>query len=230
MGEFFRVIWEEDGKRDIFTFGGKLMEGAYIDNKRFEMLVDHVAKIKKPVRIAVLGDSSNKAFSYNKDSLSPSLLDELYRETWRRNYDGENDAAEPSPVHRFIFNHTKHLVLDMVDAVFLTGYLEGRDKRNFPRNRNGRYMLGEFLESGTGALPYDPLIILTAVACGDGSASYDGIAGEYFGSWAWDEITVSDDYKDLYKLDYARFNIAFTCYAGNPDRARQFSSLQNLFD
>ena len=59
MGEFFRVIWEEDGKRDIFTFGGKLMEGAYIDNKRFEMLVDHVAKIKKPVRIAVLGDSSN---------------------------------------------------------------------------------------------------------------------------------------------------------------------------
>ena len=175
MGEFFRVIWEEDGKRDIFTFGGKLMEGAYIDNKRFEMLVDHVAKIKKPVRIAVLGDSSNKAFSYNTDSLSPSLLDELYRDTWRRNYDGENDAAEPSPVHRFIFNHTKHLVLDMVDAVFLTGYLEGRDKRNFPRNRNGRYMLGEFLESGTGALPYDPLIILTAVACGDGSASYDGM-------------------------------------------------------
>ena len=104
MGEFFRVIWEEDDKRDIFTFGGKLMESAYMDNKRFAMLVDHVAKIKKPVRIAVIGDSADKAFSYNTDSLSPSLLDELYRETWRRNYDGENDAAEPSPVHRFIFN------------------------------------------------------------------------------------------------------------------------------
>lgn len=212
MGQFYRVIWDEEGNRRVFDYGGKLMEFSSMYNYNFSLLVDHIAKIKKPVRLAIMGDYANKELVYNDDSLSKEMIAELYQEAWDSDDTDEINTDSAAPVHRYIINHTKHLYVDVVDSINLAGFLEGRDREYFRNNTIRKFMLGECLERIQGADVINPLIILTAVGNGWGIGDYCGIKSEYAGWWAWDKISVSDDYSDIPR-DYARFNIAFTEFA-----------------
>ena len=197
MGQYYKTIIEQDGKTQILSADAwKLMEFSYLGDTEAANITENL--FCRPGRIAVVGDYTDDAPVRNHDSLSESTQLDLYDLIWKEN---ESDEAErvdvphkPLPLHRYVLNHTKKLIIDLVEYASLCGRLEGIAEKNSKA----------FLESiGTSSsswrnTPPHPLMLLTAIGNGAGGGDYPEGMPFYnlTGTWAWDLIEIRDDLPD----------------------------------
>ena len=171
MGQYYRIAYD-DGKlhiNDRKVAGKDYMLAKLMEHSYFgNSLMDSMSSViyKNPTRVIWVGDYANEGDEVS-DATSGNVT---YDDVWSYGSD-LNEVLKPVEFDyrgKYLVNHTKGVYISF------DKYLDGGNDHEI-----------------------HPLSILTCIGNGRGCGDYeDGSNMDYVGTWAWDEIEITDDAPD----------------------------------
>ena len=196
MGQYYRpIIKTDDGieilNRNLIIDGqeeytmAKITEHSWIGNWFMEAVCDKIYNSDKPVRLIWMGDYANEFECYFKDNfngLTQTQIENYHKAAW-----GEPDRGKAIDrvafdfMNKYIVNHTKKIYIDC-----------------------SLYYKSSVMKCDGDEWCLHPLSLLTCIGNGLGGGDYkaptDASTFELVGSWAWDEINITDEIPQNYDL------------------------------
>jgi len=196
MGQYYRALTKTgNGKlnafdRSVIVNGepeytpAKLTEHSWFFNQFVNALCEQIYNAPKPTHVIWMGDYATQFECY-----------------WEQDFNGLT-KRKIRDYHKFVWDHQSPKSVEGTDFTLSGKYLINHSKNEYI-NGSTYYEnnVMEKLPNGYGWCLH-PLPILTCIGNGLGGGDYtyhtDDSTIDYIGSWAWDELEISDTAPDSY--------------------------------